>query len=76
MKTIIGLLAATFVVAGASSAMASEFQDSDEAASYALTHAPGWNYGNAYGSARMPGPAYNSTVGAPIQQDFQAGGNN
>jgi hypothetical protein len=76
MKTIIGLLAATFVVAGASSAIATEFQDSDEAASYALSHATGWSFGGAYGSARVPGPARNSTIGAPIQMDFQAGGNN
>jgi len=76
MKTIIALLAATVVVTGASSAMATEFQASDEAASYALNHAPGWGYGGAYNSARVPAPAYNRTIDAPVHMDFQAGGNN
>ena len=45
MKTIITLLATTALVAGASGALASDFQASDEAAGYALRH-QGW--GGAY----------------------------
>jgi len=74
MKTIIALLAATVVVAGAA-ASANEFQASDEAANYALSHASGSSFGGAYDSARMPGGVHNSTWSAPSQTDFQAGGN-
>jgi hypothetical protein len=76
MKTIITLLAAIAVAAGASSAMAGEVQASDEAASYTLSHATGWSFGGAYDSVLAPGPARNSTVDAPIHTDFQAGGDN
>jgi hypothetical protein len=76
MKTIIAFVAATIAVAGASGAAANEFQASDEAASYALSHAPGWSFGGAYDSARVPGSARNSTVSTPTQTDVQAGGNN
>jgi len=75
MKTIIALLAATVVVAGATGAAASEFQASDEAASYELSHASGSNFGGAYNSARMPRGVHNSTWSAPSHTDFQAGGN-
>jgi len=75
MKTIIALIAATAVVAGATAASASEFQASDEAASYELSHTAGSVFGGAYDSARAPGGVHNSTVSAPSQTDFQAGGN-
>ncbi len=72
MKTIITLLATTALVAGASGALASDFQASDEAAGYALSH-QGW--GGAYNSAR--GQVRNSTVDIPHAiVDFQAGGSN
>ena len=74
MKTLIMLLTATVAVAGASGANATEFQASDEAASYALSHGSGWSYGGAYDAAR-PGEIRNSTFAAPRTYDFQAGGN-
>ena len=74
MKTIIGILAATFLVASASGAVATEFQASDEAVGYALSHATGSPFGGAYNSARTPGGVRNWS--APSQTDFQAGGNN
>lgn len=73
MKTIIALLAATALVAGASSASARDVQASDEAASYELGHTSGWGYGGAYDS--VGGGVRNSTIHAPSQTDFQAGGN-
>lgn len=73
MKTIITLLATTALVAGASGALASDFQASDEAAGYALSHQGGW--GGAYNSVR--GEMRNSTVDIPhASVDFQAGGSN
>ena len=75
MKTFIALLTATVAVAGASSAFATEFQASDEAAGYALSHGSGWSYGGAYNSAR-PGEIRNSTFAAPHTYDFQAVGGN
>jgi hypothetical protein len=77
MKTIIGLLTATLLVAGASSAMATEFQASDEAVNYELSHAAGSSFGGAYNSARVPGGVHNSTWSAPTPiEDFQAVGKN
>jgi hypothetical protein len=80
MKTMIALLAATTVVAGATGAAATEFQASDEAVNNALSHAAAWSYGGAYDSARAPGGVRNSTMIAPsqpnYQTDFQAGGRN
>jgi hypothetical protein len=73
MKTIITLLATTALVAGATGAFATDFQASDEAVSYALSHQTGWS--GAYGSAR--GEVRNSTVDIPRAiVDFQAGGGN
>ncbi len=71
MKTIITLLATTALVSGA---LASDFQGSDEAAGYALSHQQsGW--GGTYNSAR--GEVRNSTVDIPRAiVDFQAGGSN
>jgi hypothetical protein len=74
MKTIIGLLTTTVLVAGASYAMAADRQASDEAAGYALSQ-QGSGFGGAYDSAR-PGEIRNSTFAAPHPYDVQAGGNN
>jgi len=61
-------------VRAASSAMATEFQASDEASSYNLSHQPGWV--GSYNSARVPGDVRNSTIEVPRPViDFQAGGN-
>ena len=76
MKTIIALLAATAVVTGATAATASDFQASDEARNYELSHTAGSGFGGAYNSARAPGGVHNSTWSAPMQYDFQAGGDN
>jgi hypothetical protein len=73
MKTFIVLLTATVLVAGASQAMATDVQASDEALDNALSHGSGWSYGGAYNSAR-PGEIRNSTFAAPQTYDFQAGG--
>ncbi|HEY1542581.1 MAG TPA: hypothetical protein VGG01_09245 [Xanthobacteraceae bacterium] len=73
MKTIIAFLAATAVVAGASSAVARDFQASDESSDYALSHSAGSGFGGAYDS--VGGGAHNSTISAPNRTDFQAGGN-
>jgi len=72
MKTIIAFLAATVVVAGATSVVANEVQASDEAANYALSHAAGSSFGGAYNSARAPAGARN--MSAPSRTDVQAGG--
>jgi hypothetical protein len=75
MKTFLVLLTATVVATGASQAMATDRQASDEAANYELSHGSGWSYGGAYDSAR-PGETRNSTFAAPRSYDFQAGGGN
>ena len=76
MKTIILLITTTALVAGATSAMANDFQGSDEAASYALSHRAVSGFGGAFNSVRMPGDARNSTHEVPRAiVDFQAGGN-
>ncbi len=73
MKTLITVLATTAFLAGASGAFAMDFQASDDAADYALSHQSGW--GGAYNSAR--GQVRNSTVDIPHAiVDFQAGGSN
>ena len=72
MKTLIILCTSVALVAGATSAMATDFQASDEAASYALSHQSGWT--GAYNSAR-PGDVRNSTVDIPRPiVDFQMQG--
>ena len=73
MKTILAILTATALVAGVSSASARDFQASDEASNYELGHTAGWGYAGAYDS--VGGGAHNSTIRAPSQTDFQAGGN-
>lgn len=73
MKTIITLLTATALVAGASSAMAYDRQATDDALGYAISQ-PSHGFGGAYASARIPGEARNSTVSVPSQDDFQLQG--
>jgi hypothetical protein len=69
MKTIITLLAATTLIAGATSAMAFDRQATDDAMSSANSVQVSRDFGGAYASARVPGG--NSTVSAPSQEDFQ-----
>jgi len=58
MKTIITLLTATVLVAGATGAMAADQQSSDEAANNNLSwHAARSFDGGAYASARIPSRA-------------------
>ena len=75
MKTIILLLTTTALVAGATSAMANDFQGSDEAASYALSHRAVSAFGGAFNSVRTPGVARTLDIPRAIV-DFQAGGSN
>ena len=71
MKTIITLLAATTLIAGATSAMAFDRQATDDALSSANVQASR-GFAGAYASARMPGgDIRNSTVRVPSQEDFQ-----
>jgi hypothetical protein len=74
MKTIIAFFTVTALVAGASSAVARDFQASDEAVNYELNHMAGWGFGGAYNA--VGGGARNSTFSVPSQTDFQAGGGN
>ena len=74
MKTIITLLTATVLVAGATGAMAADRQSSDEAANNNLS----WQAARgAYASARIPAGA-RASVRVPHQTrtgiDFQAQG--
>jgi hypothetical protein len=82
MKTIITLLTATMLIAGATGAMAADRQGSDEAANNDLSWqaARGSNDGGAYASARIPAgarasvrvPARARTGIAPSSVDFTA----
>ena len=74
MKTIITLLTATMLVAGASNAMAYDQQATDDALSNAISHQASHGFGGAFASARIPGEARNSTVNVPSQDDFQLQG--
>ena len=71
MKTILTLLTATMLVAGASGAMAAP-QGSNQAADYALSVQAGHSFGGAYASAREPGQVRTSTVATT--HDFQLDG--
>jgi len=73
MKTIITLLTATVLVAGATTAMAYDRQGSDEAAGNELSWKSG-AFGGAYGAARGHGGTHNSTIYVPAPYDFQAEG--
>jgi hypothetical protein len=83
MKTIITLLTATMLVAGATGAMAADRQISDEAANNNLSwQAAGSLGGGAYASARIPSGAF-ASVRVPAETrtgiahsgiDFQAQG--
>jgi hypothetical protein len=72
MKTIITLLAAATLAAGATNAMALDRQATDDALSSVNTVQASRSFGGAYASARVPaGDIRNSTVTAPSQEDFQ-----
>jgi hypothetical protein len=72
MKTIITLLTAATLAAGATNAMALDRQATDDALSYASTVQASRGFGGAYASAQVPGgDIRNSTVSAPSQEDFQ-----
>jgi len=73
MKTIITLLTATVLIAGATSAMAFDVQASDEARNNELN----WKssaYSGAYGSARGPAAIGHTTVTVPSMIDRQLEG--
>ncbi len=74
MKTMITLLTATMLVAGASSAMANDQQATDDALGTAISHQASHGFGGAFASARIPGEVHNSTVSVPSQDDFQLQG--
>jgi hypothetical protein len=67
MKTIITFLTATMLVAGASGAMASDWQATDDALNYAISHQANVN-GN-YASARVSGTSHNGAVKDDFQMD-------
>ena len=75
MKTIITLLTATTLVAGATSAMAFDRQATDDALSHATSVQAARGLGGAYASAQVPGGEIrNSTVYVATQDDFQLQG--
>ena len=72
MKTIITLLTATMLVAGATNAMAYDRQASDAAMNDAISGQASHSFDGAFASARVPGgDVHNSTVNVPSQEDFQ-----
>ena len=79
MKTIITLLTATVLVAGATGAMAADRQSSDDAANNSLSWqaARSFSGGGAFASARIPSGAF-ASVRVPAETrsgiDFQAQG--
>jgi hypothetical protein len=76
MKTIITLLTATMLVAGAAGAMAADRQSSDEAANNNLSWQAARSFGGgAFASARIPSGARASVrVETRTGTDFQAQG--
>ncbi len=75
MKTIITLITATTLIAGATNAMAFDRQATDDALSNASSVQVSRGFGGAFASARVPGGAIrNSTVAVPSQDDFQLQG--
>src|SRR5689334_8918881 len=72
MKTIITLLTAATLAAGATNAMALDRQANDDALSYANSVQASRGFGGAYASARVAGGEIrNSTVNTQSQEDFQ-----
>jgi hypothetical protein len=68
MKTIITFLTTTMLVAGATGAMASDWQATDDALNYAISHQGSVN--GTYASARVSGTRQNGAV----KDDFQLDG--
>ena len=74
MKTIVTLITTLMLVAGATSAMASNLQGSNEAPGYQLSEQQAArSLDGAYASARVPGEAH-TTVNVSSQNDFQLRG--
>ncbi len=74
MKTIITLLTATLLAAGASNAMALDRQATDDAADYAVSQQVAHGFGGAFASARAPGAVRSSAVATQSHDDFQLDG--
>jgi len=75
MKTIMTLITATTLIAGATNAMAFDRQASDAAMNAAISGQASHGFGGAYASASVPGSDIrNSTVNIPSQEDFQLQG--
>jgi hypothetical protein len=75
MKTIITLLTTVMLAAGATSAMASDQQGSNQAPGYQLSlQQAARSFGGAYASARIPGHVRNSTFNVPTSRDVQLDG--
>ena len=72
MKTIITLLTATVLVAGATGAMAADRQGSDEAVNNNLSWQAARSGGGAYASARIPSGA-RASVRVPAHTGFFQG---
>jgi hypothetical protein len=75
MKTIVTLVTTVMLVAGATGAMASDLQGSNEAPGYQLSLQQAVrSFGGAHASARIPGEVRNSTFNVPTSHDFQLDG--
>ena len=74
MKTILTLLTATVLAAGATNAMALDRQATDDAADYAISQQAAHGFGSAFASARAPGAVRLSAVNVPSQDDIQLDG--
>jgi hypothetical protein len=69
MKTIITLLTATMLVAGATNAMALDRQATDDAAGYAISQQAARGFDGAFASAR--GAVRHSAVNAQSRNDIR-----
>ncbi len=74
MKTIITLLTATVLVAGAASAMACDRQMAGDATSCATSVQASHGFGDAFASAIILGEVHDGTVAVPSEDDFQLPG--
>lgn len=74
MKTIVTLLTATMLVAGATNAMALDRQATDDAAGYAISQQAAHGFGGAFASARASGAVRNSAVSVQNHDDIQLDG--
>jgi hypothetical protein len=74
MKTIITLLTATVLAAGATNAMALDRQATDDAADYAISQQAAHGFGGAFASARASGAVRTSAIGVQSRDDVQLDG--